>query len=89
LHDLNIATYFFSVFLQFEIYILLQSDGRKGVYACPFCPKILDFKSHLDRHLLKHTGERPFPCKYCNRSFSQKGNLKTHVQKMHNDMENP
>lgn len=30
-----------------------------------------------------HLGERPFQCRYCPYSASQKGNLKTHVQCVH------
>ena len=31
----------------------------------------------------KHTGERPYVCPFCQYAFTQKGNLKTHIQRSH------
>ena len=33
--------------------------------------------------LSRHTGERPFVCPFCAYAFTQKGNLKTHIQRSH------
>lgn len=45
---------------------------------CPFCKKCLETKYKLDRHILTHTGERPFECQDCKAKFNQKSSLKTH-----------
>ena len=34
----------------------------------------------------KHTGERPHVCPFCQYAFSQKGNLKTHIQRSHAEL---
>ena len=34
-------------------------------------------------HQKHHTGDRPYACSYCEYSFTQKGNLRTHVKRVH------
>lgn len=46
---------------------------------CPLCHRILSCRSALRQHYRTHTGERPFRCRLCGRSFTTKGNLKTHI----------
>ena len=37
-------------------------------------------KNILLAHLRIHYGIKPYSCKYCNKSFNEKGNLKTHIR---------
>jgi len=43
---------------------------------CTLCPKIFEQKSQLVRHLRVHTGERPFNCSFCDKTFANEANLK-------------
>ncbi|KAK8257467.1 hypothetical protein IWZ00DRAFT_13512 [Phyllosticta capitalensis] len=54
-------------------------------YRCdvPKCEMSFSQKTHLDIHMRKHTGHKPFVCRSpgCDKRFSQMGNLKTHERR--------
>uniref|UniRef100_A0AAY5EMN4 C2H2-type domain-containing protein n=1 Tax=Electrophorus electricus TaxID=8005 RepID=A0AAY5EMN4_ELEEL len=53
-----------------------QKERNKN--QCMFCLKTFDFPSKLSRHLLSHTGIRPFECQICYKSFKQLSHLQCH-----------
>jgi len=52
---------------------------RNHICEFPGCNRVCLSKSSLERHTMVHTKEKPFLCKKCNKSFSQKGNLRRHL----------
>lgn len=56
----------------------LVENERK--YKCGQCQATFKTNSHRERHMLIHTGERPFPCQICGKSFGRKDKLKKHVK---------
>ncbi|XP_035891167.1 zinc finger protein 70-like [Anopheles stephensi] len=48
-------------------------------HVCEICDKRFTAKKNLTRHLMIHTGEKPFKCDRCDRSFRQAGEIKKHL----------
>ena len=48
-----------------------QSIKKRRRYQCQVCHRYLSRKGGLKRHNMIHTGERPFKCSMCDRSFTQ------------------
>ncbi|KAK7588239.1 hypothetical protein V9T40_005484 [Parthenolecanium corni] len=55
----------------------------KKRHACHLCPKTFGWTTDLKRHLLIHTGERPFKCTMCNATFTRNFLLQKHKTKIH------
>ncbi|CAG0920321.1 unnamed protein product [Notodromas monacha] len=53
------------------------------MYFCSLCPYQSRIKSHLWRHSVKHTGQKPFVCALCLKAFSRRDNLKQHMNYKH------
>ncbi|PWW74642.1 hypothetical protein C7212DRAFT_298407 [Tuber magnatum] len=54
---------------------------QDGKFPCSHCPKTYLHAKHLKRHLLRHTGDRPYQCILCKDTFSRSDILKRHFQK--------
>lgn len=52
-------------------------------YSCETCYRGFVSPVDLRKHERIHTGDKPFTCSHCQRCFSQKGNLNTHVRRWH------
>ncbi|KAK7080686.1 hypothetical protein SK128_009851 [Halocaridina rubra] len=52
-------------------------------FECMFCGRIFNHRGTLTRHVMIHTGEKPFVCQYCNFRTSRKSSLAYHVHSLH------
>lgn len=50
---------------------------------CPYCDRPFPWNSSLRRHVLTHTGQKPFQCKFCNLPFTTKSNRDRHMLRKH------
>ena len=51
--------------------------------TCIFCGKTFRKFADCARHLVTHTGERPYTCEFCQKSFKQKSHAKSHILAVH------
>ncbi|XP_039263827.2 uncharacterized protein LOC120339698 isoform X2 [Styela clava] len=61
-----------------------KASGERNVFWCRICNYSSHEKSALVRHLLTHSGIRPYFCKICDYAFTTKANCERHVRKRHN-----
>uniref|UniRef100_A0A915NLS1 C2H2-type domain-containing protein n=1 Tax=Meloidogyne floridensis TaxID=298350 RepID=A0A915NLS1_9BILA len=55
-----------------------KNNYNNLIKQCKYCTKSFKRNTDLQRHLLIHTGERPFTCSKCYFSFRTKQTLETH-----------
>lgn len=56
-----------------------EGDGEDSPsLVCNICSKSFERNEHLARHMLTHTGNRPFQCDLCNKVFTRKEHLVRH-----------
>lgn len=55
------------------------APAPRKVVECSLCNFTCKRPSHLKRHMLTHTGERPHKCMHCPKSFAQKTDLNRHM----------
>lgn len=59
--------------------ILRWRSGPVKRHRCSLCPYSTNNSSHLQIHLVTHTGERPHKCSKCGKTFSQRSSLRRHI----------
>lgn len=58
-----------------DCFLQHNTDTGGADHSCSICGKSLSSASSLDRHMLVHSGERPYKCTVCGQSFTTNGNM--------------
>ncbi|XP_062121691.1 transcription factor Ouib-like isoform X2 [Drosophila sulfurigaster albostrigata] len=57
---------------------LLKANQETAIYICELCGTHVKTKASFERHIRKHTGERPFGCEKCEARFLTAAELRSH-----------
>ncbi|XP_034938617.1 ras-responsive element-binding protein 1 [Chelonus insularis] len=67
-----------------------KKKKKKSAYSmapnrviCPYCQRPFPWTSSLRRHILTHTGQKPYQCMYCSLLFTTKSNCDRHLLRKH------
>ncbi|XP_069676084.1 ras-responsive element-binding protein 1-like [Periplaneta americana] len=66
------------------------AEKKKSAYSlapnrvsCPYCLRKFPWSSSLRRHVLTHTGQKPYKCPHCPLLFTTKSNCDRHLLRKH------
>lgn len=61
----------------------IHADVKPRPFQCELCDYAASNKWHLKEHYRRHTGEQPYKCPVCEKSFSHQGTMNRHCKTIH------
>jgi len=65
--------------------LLKHSDSSALPFQCTICNKGFLGKMKFKNHMNIHTGERPYSCRFCERTFGDNANCIKHMRESHSE----
>ena len=66
----------------------LVMKGKENIHKCEVCQVIFKADHYKERHMLIHTGEKPFTFEICRKGFNRTDKLKAH-RRIHENIQKP
>jgi hypothetical protein len=63
----------------------IVKTNQRNTPQCTICNKTFRDKYYLSRHMVVHSGFKPYSCSFCNLTFTQEGHLTRHIRLIHWD----
>ena len=57
--------------------------GESQQHTCRYCGKVSGSFKDLQKHIRKHTNERPYPCRLCDKCFKEPSTRSRHERQVH------
>ncbi|XP_052249662.1 zinc finger protein 62 homolog [Dreissena polymorpha] len=57
--------------------------GRRKMHRCAICGMICSDNWKFQRHMTTHSGERPYECEVCHKTYKTEMSLKSHMKRKH------
>ena len=61
----------------------MHATGEENMFQCDVCHKAFASNQKLREHIVIHSEERPFKCRFCDFGSKSAGNLRKHEQQRH------
>ncbi|XP_045455087.1 RE1-silencing transcription factor A-like [Melitaea cinxia] len=59
--------------------------NKTPTFCCEYCPERFVSIAKLARHVRSHAGDRPYPCKFCDKCFTKSHHYTRHLRLKHRD----
>lgn len=88
-HNIEISKYncpvcgkVFQIMSKMKVH-LKEVHVREKNFSCTMCDQRFFSKTHVQKHMIKHFGERIHRCEVCNKSYPRKQTLRDHNLRIH------